>query len=910
MGDGLDFFKFFSDPAGLGLWGGGGGPEKPKSTGNLAGGDKRAPLSRRGSILPLIIGRDKVEPIVAWRGNLKAKKQVVGGGGSAGGKGGGGQSIPEQTITTYTEEVIHLIGIGPAFRLHRIFINEQNVFEGEVDSSSHPSGSTIDLGKWGSIQVWWGGADDGAHWNAELGIPESVFPYLFGVKWVPLELGQQRNHPSIEYDYETRPEFSQLVESEGWLEDVWEGTGKEFNVAQVIDGIESEDDSENPIIRVNGNQKKYFKPGGRGLLKDNSGLGENLEFDVVKSAYSAGPKLTNIYVDEEIQGATNDGKVETLTKVDIGGVNIAHAFCQLLFGRFPHGASFSQDLFDFASFEAWGKLMSKDGESLPMRISIRDGELIDSALGAILDDCGMLIPYVDGAWRFFPVRDDAGPFPDIPAALIEDPLPELTSPVNLPRVDRVVFWFNDKKRKFAKKTIPKDNDGVADLQEYRSAQEFHMRTVLDSLTGEHVAERRKIEKLSRVVPFRVNVGREAALIFPGQRFTCYDVPFLARAGRVEESFDNGSATIDAANDFYGHPVASVNDPDGGFTQDGNEDTDPDVIVAVGESTKSTKKKEGIVSVARVRGGEQVHTSLVYVSTESGAGFEPVGFLYQASPGGVLLDELLERKGFELEEGPTFTAQGPDISLALDLTGDDAGWRAGKQFAILFDPAVPGVFEVLFVKAVTNVSGDTWRLDGVIRARRGTDARAWAAGTSLVLATPDQVFEWTDPRAVPGATLYVKVSPIGNTGIPLDELDAIEVPIVGHSIAPPTPVNLRSEPIDTHDDVVDLNADQVLKWNLRLLDTTQGAGSFAAGGAYSPEKLDGHANLFIDGPDGMGGWTQVRQVLGIDLGTTSYTYTAADSGADFFEGLPAEIRVRLVTVYAGVERTASQVFSQV
>lgn len=890
------------------------GPEKPTSRGNLAGGEKRAPLTRRGSFLPVILGREKVEPIVPWRGNMKAKKVVVGGGGSAGGKGGGGGgSVPETTITVYSEEVIHLLCVGPAFRLHRIWLNEKVIFEGEIDSTSHPSGSTIDLGKYGSIQIWWGGYDDGAHWNSELGVPESVFPYICGLKWVPLELGQQRNHPSIEYDVETRPEFSQLVKSPSWLEDVWESTGTEFNVTEVIDGEDSQDDSELPIVRISGEKKKHFKPGGHALLKNNTGLTETIEFEIAKSTYSKGPNKTNVYVQDEIQGATNDGKLEPLAKVDVGGINIAHACCQLLFGRFPHGGAFDPSLFDFASMEEWGVLMSKDGESLPMRISARDGESIDSVLTGILEDAGMLIPFVDGAYRFFAVRDDAGPFPNIPAALIEDPLPEITSPVNLPRIDRVIFWFNDRKRKFAKKTVPRDNDGVADAQEYRQPNEVHMRTITDSLTAEHVADRRKVEKLARVVPFRVEVGREAALVFPGQRFTCEGVPFLARVAQVEESFDNGSAVIDATNDFYGHPPTIVDDPDQGFEQDQPEDTEPDLGVAVAESTKHTGKKEGILSLARTRGNDKVGSAVIYVSELEESGYAAVGTMYTASPGGVLIDAIAAGGELVFEEGPTFTAHGPDISLALDLTGDDAGWRSGKQYAIVYHPSTPTVIELMYVRAISNVSGDVWRLEGVIRARRGTNAIAHAADSIVILATPDQIFEWFEKQAKPGATLYVKVAPAGNSGTPLEELTAIAVPIVGHSIAPATPQNLRAETIGvgTDEGLVDFAGDTTLSWSLRLLDPDQGgAGSFPAGGPYSPEKLDGHVNVFIDEPDGSGGWTLKRSVLSQPITSTAFTYTAGDKLSDFAGDWPAEIRIRIATVYAGVERTASRVLTAI
>ncbi len=888
------------------------GPEKPKSTGSLAGGDKRAPLSRRGSILPLIIGRDRIEPIVAWTGNLKTKKKVVGGGGSAGGKGGGGGEVPETTITTYSEEVIHLLCVGPAFRLHRIWINEKNVFEGEIDSTSHPSGSTVDLGKYGSIEIYWGEYNQPAHWNTELGVPESVWPYICGVKWKPLELGQQRAHPAIEYDIETRCEFSQLTESESWLEDVWEGTGKEFNVTDVIDGIESDDTSENPIIRIKGQNKKYFKPGGQALLSNNTGIGENIQVEISKSAYSQGPNKTNIYVNEEIQGATNDGKIEPLAKVDVGGVNIAHAFCQLLFGRFPHGGSFDPGLFDFKSFEEWATLMSTSGESLPMRISIRDGEQIDSVMTAILEDTGILIPFVDGAWRFFPVRDDAGPFPNIPAHLIDDPLPEIASAVNLPRVDRAVFWFTDKKRKFAKKTVPKDNDGVADLQEYRQPNEIQMRTVVDSLTGEKVAERRKVEKLARVIPVRLTVNREAALVFPGQRFTAEGVPFLMRAARVDESFDNSSARIDATNDFYGHPPSSAVDSDSGFNQDENEDTDPDLAVAVAESTQHTGKKEGIVSVARVRGNNKVGSATIYSSEQDSAGFDPVGEMYTASPGGAVLDDMAADGPLILEDGPTFTALGPDISLALDLTGDDDGWRNGKQLAIFFDPAVPGVVEVCYLRAIEFVSGDTWRMIGLMRARKGTDAIAHDHETTMVvIATPDQLFQWYEKKAVNGSSVFVKVSPAGNDGIPLDELPAIEVPIVGHSNAPPTPLEIRTPMVDTADNMIDFGEDTPISWSLRLLDDGQGgAGSFPAGTPYSPEKLTGHANVFVDEPDGLGGWTEKRAAIGIAIETTTFTYTAAMAIEDFAGDPPDEIRVRVATVFAGVQRETSRVLTAV
>jgi len=114
-------------------------------------------LTNRGAYVPLVIGRRRTSFVFAWAGNRTSKEE----GGGSSGKGGSGD-IPGQQV--YYEQGWHLICVGPATKLWAIKQDGRTLFPNKnapdpINSTTTPSGSTIDLGKQGAFIIYWGEVD-------------------------------------------------------------------------------------------------------------------------------------------------------------------------------------------------------------------------------------------------------------------------------------------------------------------------------------------------------------------------------------------------------------------------------------------------------------------------------------------------------------------------------------------------------------------------------------------------------------------------------------------------------------------------------------------------------------------------------------------------------------------------------
>src|SRR5690606_19378010 len=106
--------------------------------------------------------------------------------------------------------------------------------------------------------------------------------------------------------------------------------------------------------------------------------------------------------------------------------------------------------------------------------------------------------------------------------------------------------------------------------------------------------------------------------------------------------------------------------------------------------------------------------------------------FDIQAGGELLEAIAATDPYVIEEGPTLELVGvPDDDAVDDLTGDDANWQRGRQVAVIGE-------EVFFLRKLTAVSGSTYRLDGLIRARYDTDRQAHAIGAKVFIFKFDEI----------------------------------------------------------------------------------------------------------------------------------------------------------------------------
>lgn len=192
--------------------------------------------------------------------------------------------------------------------------------------------------------------------------------------------------------------------------------------------------------------------------------------------------------------------------------------------------------------------------------------------------------------------------------------------------------------------------------------------------------------------------------------------------------------------------------------------------------------------------------------------------------------------------------------------DDAGLVAGANLALLGD-------ELIQFGRVVPVGGARWRLERLVRGRRGTEwaIGSHAAGERFVLIEEESLLPFDPPLSALGATARVLATGAGDpSGV------EASAGIAGTAVRPPSPIALRAA--RRLDDGFDLS------WTRRSR-----AGWSWIDGLDAPlgEEVERYVVGFVRG-DGV-----VREV---ETPAPSLVYSAADVAADALSGTTVTVRV--------------------
>lgn len=140
--------------------------------------DRPTSTTTRGAWLPLLIGRRRLAPVISWVRD----------------RTGSGSNIRESAG--------HLICIGPASKLHRIYFDGKVKFSQFLTRDTVPSGSAFFVDDDRFFRIYWGdGLEPVPGTPSEIG---SRFPGICFVEWVNF-LVDQTVWPEIAYDIEVDP---------------------------------------------------------------------------------------------------------------------------------------------------------------------------------------------------------------------------------------------------------------------------------------------------------------------------------------------------------------------------------------------------------------------------------------------------------------------------------------------------------------------------------------------------------------------------------------------------------------------------------------------------------------------------------------------------------------------------------
>jgi len=845
--------------------------------------DKPTTLTTRGSYCNWLIGIREVGPCVAWAGDREKRKEKA--------PGGKGLSTPKQDV--WYEAGWHVLAVGPCDALHRIAQSGETIFDGPITRQSHPSGTTVDLGKEGSFTIHWGEQTQPV--NAFLGGASRVtissrWPRLCYIHWNKKRLGPSPIWPVLNYVLERRPTGAFLTGSDPWYEPTATLDGP---IADVDDFVANA----NPdvgYLEADGDLTEEIEPGrpiavaGNGIADGDYEVRRATAVEVQTGVNVDGDPIfevrTRIFLEAGTAGANANGTVQTYSFESDDGANIAHVVADLLFDPWPGGLGLDPDglePWDLQSLEDWGA----EYEALDLRASVVavNGEQVSSLLGAILQDHGVLLcidTLNEGRLSFRRIREPSGTLPNISADLHSGGPPERETLLGKKIVDKLTFKFTDRDQNFGDSTIMVRDDGSVGYEEYANAREVPIVSTVHFRTAGVLAEQRSQEELGGAAQFTISVARGARELLPGAAITDDDFDDVLRVMEVGTDPLTEETSLRVMPDVYGvRRTDFENRPGGGTPPQQAPEADLFRPLEVPEHLMATE--DVLLTVVRSRAHAQVFEAAEHISPD-GTSYELVGTESGAALGGFLDIGMAADDPYYQAQGPTFEAFGPDAAGTLDLTGDDVSWSRGRQLAVIADD--DGV-EVCFVRKVTAIGGNQYRLDGLLRARYDTRRRAWAAEAEVYVFADDEFQQFDDVLLEPGEELWVKSQPFATGGsISLAAIPPKVTTLYGKGVVPiaPEALHVTAPAKGSPSYVVSINVS--LRWGWSTSSSTNtGAGYQPAGAAIGAPVIKGTFQVELRTAGGTLVSTQTTA-------TPTVTYTAAELAAAPISGGNFRVRV--------------------
>lgn len=860
---------------------------------NFVRDTKPSTLAERGAFIPWLLGRRRVGCVVCWAGDRFTAKESIG-------SGGKGSKKKKQYQYIYHESAMHALCVGPAFKLHRIWQDGKVIFQGTIDAQSHPSGTTISCGAEGEFVIYWGEHNQPV--NSYLGNASRIgvasrWPLICYIEWRGKRLGQAARWPLIDYEIETRiVDTAWAAAGAPWFEPTRALAGVTYAITAVANGVPG-----TCAVRVLGDQSATLKAGGFLKIAGNAASANGV-YRIHKTVYIPHPwgafgeyfnvdfpPSTDIYLDYTLTGATVSGTVEAFTESDDDGVNPAHALAHLLFGRWPNGLELDTADFDLATLDDLAQVL--EDEKVPCSLLAQDGETAQGMVAALMQDHGFLIAWdvSRGKYVFRAVRQEAPANvvvvdPDV----VLPPNPEVSIPLGDQATDKLVFIFSDRARNFKDGTIQIGDDGQATFEKRPKVLKVDMPTVISFPVANKIAERRMQEELSGRTSFKFNMNRAARLFVPGTAFTVAGYPFTYRVLGTAIDVLSSKVEVSAILDVFGSKASSVTvaappAPTPPLTS--RLDLAYTFLEVPGHATPGVQQ----IIVPRIRAHAEITGADIWLSRD-GATYTHVGDDDSVFTGGTLVAQLDSTSKWELDQGPTITALGPDIGTVLDLSGDTVSWRAGRQLVLI------GA-ELFFLKKVTSLGGGQYRLDGLIRARFDTEKATHAAGAAAYIFT-DDALRHEDALLSPQVALYMKPQPRTTVSLALSLVPAVNKTLVGKGIAPMPLKSFRAGgPTSPFSNSYRAGEAVTFKWAYRsTAEERSGAGLQDAGAPSGVSPVEGEFVIRFKS-----GVTVKREVAG--LMSPTYTYPNATLVSDFGGSEPASFTAEVEHVKSGYKTAA-------
>lgn len=865
-----------------------------KKSGLKVDDDKPTTLTTRGSYCNYTLGRRRIGPVFACAplSDREIKKEKA-----AGGKGTGAS----QKSDVYYEVGWHILGSnGPYYALHQIIQSGQIIFDGPITRDSHPSGSTIDLGAEGSFTIYWGEPDQPI--NLFLGDANRVsissrWPFFFYIVWNKKRLGTSPNWPVLDYVVEKRLDLGLLTQSDSYYPPTLTLTGPTEIILSSTNGGEG-----TGKFTFSGDKTQEFRNSKQVAIVGNSfpdGDYVVLRSEVVLVPIGSHPLTglpvyttrTDVYLYGGVSGANSNGTMQAYEELPDDGLNHAHCMAEMLFSQYPNGLGLDPDSedepWDVDSLEAVG--VSAEDDALRASYVATNGEKASSGLAAFMQDMGCLLPIdtLTGKMKFMLLREPTGTLPILLDAAHTE-LPEIETMHGERATDRMIFKFVDRQHSYGDMTIAIDDDGQASYSEHQRPRVVDVPTTINFDTAAVIGERRSQEDMAGAGVSTIEGARGARNLIPGMAFISTQVEQILRLVGVEFDPLSSAVKLRAMPDYYGAKKSDfINSQGGGIPE--FLAVEPDEIFDIVEVPEYLLGGDPMtVLIPRIRGHNQIISADLWISRDN-TSYTLSGTELNVQTGGLLDADLAASGDHYLPTGPTITALGPDISTVLDLSADQTNWLLGRQLCVIVSD---GGTEICFVQKVTALGGDTYRLDGLVRARYDTLRLTHPAGAKVFIFQNTSIEFIQDILLVPGEDLYSKTQPSSAAGqITLDSVAPVGTVLRGKGTVPMDPIALHVTAPQPQVRAYATGQDLSIKWGYRstVLPKT-GAGLQGAGVPTATSPVTG--TFLIE-------FLTTGNVLqrSVSQTTTTYTYTNANLVSDFGSE-PSSYKVRVTLINGG------------
>lgn len=863
-----------------------------KKSGLKVDDDKPTTLTTRGSFMNFVLGRRRVGPLFAWAGEREHKKESA---------GGGGKGSPSPKVEVFYESGWHVLASnGPVFALHQIIQSGGVIFDGPITSDSHPSGTTVDLGKEGAFTIYWG--EQNQPINAFLGGAGRVgvtsrWPFTCYIVWNKKRLGQSPNWPVVEYVIDRRPQLGLLTQSQSYYEPTRTLTGATAPIFSHVNGVEGTGHFQfGGDITSNFRNGKVVKLTGNALADGDYTI---FRSEVVLVVIGTDPEYgtpiyatrTNIYFYGGLTTTNDLGQIQAYVEAEDDGLNPAHIIAEMLFAEFPQGVTCDtggDEPWDLDSLEALGVDAETDGiRSSYVGIG---GETAAAGLAAFMQDYGFLLP-IDtstGKLKFQMIREPVGTLPVIAVSAQVTNLPEIETLHGERAVDKLVFKFADRTHSFGDMTIAIDDDGQAIFEENQRSRIVEIPTTVHFDTAAKIAERRSQEELAGASVVDFAGARGARQLIPGQPVLIDGVDEVMRVVGLKVDPLSSAVALKTIADYYGVRKSDFVNLGGGGTTT-FQPVAPDLLFDIVEVPEYLLAGGAMtIVIPRIRAHNQIVNADLWISRDNTT-YQLSGTELNVQTGGTLAVQLNASDDSYLPLGPTITALGPDISTVLDLSADDTNWLLGRQLCIIIGD---NGTEICFLQNVTALGGSTYRLDGLVRSRYDTQRLTHPIGSKVFILQNTSIEFIQDILLIPNEDLSAKTQPLASSGqISLATVPPRSIVLHGKGVKPMDPIALHVTAPVSAVPAYATGQDASFKWGYRSTALPKtGAGMQGAGvsTAVSPVVGQFTVELLTIG--------NVVKRSFVQAGTT-YLYTNANLVTDF-AGEPASYKVRVTLKNGG------------